>query len=298
MKIIKFFYPIISISFFLILSTNFLGCNNSSNNFEDNSVKKNDSTKKDTFVIYTLPSRLENTYLGFNSPLAINRIAEIENEYFNNYKKCCSKYYGTMWYESLSSDINNGNLFENYKKELLKRNEKPDSMHCTIYAIEALKVGLDTNFSVFEKHHQQIWNNREYAGWSVAYILTTKFNWKAYLIISEGSNEYNSCLRNFSIDGTYHVWKQPSIPLKKILHTYNDKEEIDSLLKSNEFGWGFSDQGYHTWITRFDELKECNWVGTPSAKFDNGFNSILFLSTKFSDYFCYTSHVIVFPQKK
>lgn len=60
----------------------------------------------------------------------------------------------------------------------------------------------------------------------------------------------------------------------------------------------FSDQGWHTWITRFNDLKECNWSGAPSQKFNIGNNSPLFLETKFTEYYDYNSHIIVFPPKK
>jgi hypothetical protein len=259
-----------------------------------------DTIPIDTFLVYTPYSSLENEYRGFNSAKAINKIAEIENEYFNNYQKSYSKYYGTVWYESAIDsfiDEDSISIFEKYKLEINKLNESPDSMHCTIYAIEALKAGLDSNFVGIENKHKEIWGDREYAGWSIAYILVKYYNWQAYLFISNHSDEYNICLTNFKKDKTYHVWKQPNIKINRIFNFETEKREIDSLLAKNEFGWGFSDQGWHTWITRHKMLKECNWAGSPSNKFPL-MGKPLFLATEFTKFNDYLSHIIVFPPKK
>ena len=171
-------------------------------------------------------------------------------------------------------------------------------MHCTIYAIASLKAGLGKDFTKLEKEHKQIWKDREYAGWSVAYILTKHFNWNAYLIISKKSSEYKQCIKNYKKDKKYHVWKQPNIPIKKMFDFDNEKQKIDSLLSLNEYGWGFSEQGWHTWITRFNALKECNWAGAPSKKYNVNGEKPLFLATKFTNFYDYNSHVVVFPPKQ
>ncbi len=269
------------------------------------SCKSNHTEKKtaiqdnlDNEKIYTKSSQLENTYENFNSPKAINHIAKIENEYFNNYEHGLSKYYGTEWKSSAINEFNYGDtisVFNKYKNELVNKNITPDSMHCTIYAIEALKAGMDSSFYKLDEFHRQIWNEREYAGWSVAHILTKHFNWKAYLILSKDSHEYEKCLNSYNTRKEYSVWKQPNIKIEQLLDFENEKTKIDSLLSLNEFGWGFSDQGWHTWITRFNVLKECNWIGVPSKNIDS---NILFKSTKFTDYYDYGSHIVVFPPKK
>jgi len=75
----------------------------------NNSDKETKKVKKELEnIIYTPKSKLKNNYEGFNSVKAVNRIAEIENEYFNNFKQSVSKYYGTAWYEAAS-----GYYFEN-----------------------------------------------------------------------------------------------------------------------------------------------------------------------------------------
>lgn len=255
--------------------------------------------QKDSLVIYTQPSSLKNQYLNFNSPNAINRLAVIENEYFNHFQDSISRYYGTEWRASAFSEYqidDSLSNFEIYTNQLKNIGIKADSMHCTIYAFEALSAGLDSNIKTLEKHHIKIWKDREHAGWSVARILVNEFNWKAYIFISENSNEYKRCVKNFKSDSLYWVWKQPDIPLSGFYNFDKDQNKIDTILLKNEFGWGFSDQGYHTWVTRFDTLKECNWSGTPGSKFDQH-GIPLFKKTKFTSYTDYTSHIIVFPPK-
>ena len=261
-------------------------------------VTTNEIKVKDSFLTYTQPSKLINEYINFNSPNAINKIAEIENDYFNDYSLKTSKYYGTQWYSSVGQSMGSDSLtiFERYTLE--KNGIKLDSMHCTIFAVKALESGFGKEFEIIRKHHDAIWTDREFAGWSLGYILTKFYNWKAYLFISKHSDEYNICLKNFKKDKKYHVWKQPNIPIEKIFDIDEDKDKINRLLKLNEFGWGFSNQGWHTWITRFNFLKECNWYGAPAKKYDIENNKPLFLKTKFIDYYDYDSHIIIFPPKK
>ncbi len=256
--------------------------------------------KKDT-IFHTQPSTLSNTYNGFNSPKAINAIVVIENEYFTNVKESFSKYYGTVWQTNAKDRYRSGdtiNEFERYKIQAQQNNIKVDSMHCTIYAIKGLEAGLGVErFENLEKYHKKIWKNREHAGWSIAYILTSYFNWTAFLIISKDSEEYSFAINNFKKKRKYDVWKQPDIPIEKMYIIENDQKQIDSLLLQNEFGWGFSKQGWHTWITRFDIVKECNWEAAPSWEYQKEWEKPLFISTKFKEYKDYASHIIVFPPK-
>lgn len=257
-----------------------------------------DSLISDTFKIFTLKSLLPNEYKNFNSPNAINRIAEIENEYFNEYPNGFSQYFGTQWMKKreLAGD---SIVIHEYISKLKEKESSPFPLHCTHYAVEALKAGLDSNFYRLDTYHKEIWGNREYAGWSLGYLLTKHFGWKAYLILDESSSEYNYCVKNYAKDQKYHVWYQPNIPVERLFDIKKDRNAIDSLLLNHEFGWGFSNQGWHTWITRFDTLKECYWDGIPSRKY-NPSDEVkpLFLKTKFVDYQDYKSHIIVFPPKK
>lgn len=276
----------------LILVLCFSSCRNEN---KEGSILK--SSSKELFIPSTDSSKLENQYSGFHSPNAINKIAGIENEYYQNVDKKGRKYYGTEWKKLAELETANDtiSIFENYLMEMEFQGLKPDSLHCTMYAMKALEVGLDTNFTKFEKLHKQIYKKHEYAGWSVAYILTKYFNWKAYLVISQSSGEYEACLKNFKKDKSYHVWRQPNIPLEAVLDFDTEEIQIDSLLNQNEFAWGFSYQGWHTWITRFDQLKECNWAGSPLAEYST---MPLFYQTKFTNYYAYNSHIVVFPPKE
>ena len=258
-----------------------------------------ESAKTDTLKLHTAFSSRENAYFGFDAPKAINRIATIENEYFLDFSASESRYHGTIWATEIAP-INylgpdSHRVWDHYQAALEQRGIRRDSMDCTIYAMEAIRAGFGPDFPQFEAHHKHLWNNLEYAGWSVGYILTAQYDWKAYLILSERSSEYESCLRNFAQDQKYHVWKQPDIPIQEILDFDRDQEQIDSLLSHYEFGWGFSEQGWHTWITRFTELKECYWAGSPSAQYSEQGEKPLFLATPFTQYYDYASHIVVFP---
>ena len=248
-------------------------------------------------TVYTAYSNLPNEYVGFNSPKAINEIAEMENAYFRNYNSGISKWYGTVWRESVETDTftnDEQDLFQTYSNHLAC---KADSMHCTIYAVKALSAGLpEESFAQLEQSHKRIWGNREHAGWSIGYLLVKELNWQAYLVMDPESVEYDQCLRAFRRSGKYPVWRQPDIPLEAVYIRGEQDEQIDSLLSQNEFGWGFSHQGIHTWITRFNELKECNWLGAPCAQYEY-YDMPLFNSIPFIEYWSYQSHVLIFPPK-
>lgn len=250
---------------------------------------------------HTKYSDSKDAYLNFNSSAAINKIADIENEYFDSWEDSVSRYYGTVWRQKAEGLSLNGSTsqYENYLAELSRNSIKPDSLHCTLYAYEGLKAGLTNDQLVkLEDEHREIWKAREIAGWSIGYLLVKHFDWQAFLIIDRNSNEYDHCLKSFEVNRTYPVWQQPNIPLKQVFITGKDDSLITDLLSQYEFGWGFSDQGYHTWITRYDELKECNWLGAPSAKYQaSEYEKPLFLATKFIDFSDYGSHVIVLPRR-
>jgi len=269
----------------------FFACSN-----EPKEVKKAKIVEEKIFTEY---STLTNQYANFNSVNAINKIADIENEYFRNTKNSVSKYYGTVWREQAEHKIIENNLSQ-YQDYLNALQEKPDSLHCTLYAYEGLKAGLTKEqLEELENKHRAIWKSREIAGWSIGYILVKDYDWQAYLILNKQSNEYNHCLKSYKKDKSYPVWKQPNIPLEEVYIIGEQDSLVHNLLNQHEFGWGFSEQGIHTWITRFDELKECNWLGSPSVKYQSSeFEKPLFISTSFKDYFDYNSHVVIFPRKK
>lgn len=201
---------------------NILANNNNNNN---NSVSKKDS------IPY---SHSENEYINFNSVKAINKIAAIENEYFNNFKDSISRYYGTVWRQQAENTwAKNSTQYQEYLNLIPKSIKKPDSMHCTIYAYKGLKAGLDSlQLKKLEQLYKSIWKSREVAGWSIGYLLVKHFNWQAHLIINPQSNEYNQCLKSFKKDKTYPVWKQPNIPLENLYIQGKQDSLINKLLKS------------------------------------------------------------------
>jgi len=250
-------------------------------------------------VIHTPYSTKENEYINFNSVDAINKIADIDNEYFQNRIDKFSRYYGTVWRKKAEQTMINDSLSE-YQFYINQLNIKSDSLHCTLYAYEGLKAGLtNSQLTKLENIHQEIWKSREIAGWSLGYILVKHFNWNAYLLLHPNSNEYQNCINSFNRNQTYPVWKQPNIPLKKMYIIGESDSLINNLLNQHEFGWGFSEQGIHTWITRYNQLKECNWLGVPALSLQTTqYEKPLFITTTFSEYFDYNSHIIVFPPKE
>lgn len=240
---------------------------------------------------YAQLSQLANKAIGFDSPKAINALVEMENQYFNAYEDSVSPFYGTLWRESLEADSIGKTSYVRYRRLV----DAADSMHCTIYAVKTLAAGMGEGFDKLEEAHRQIWGEREHAGWSIGYLLVRDWGWKAYSIIDTNSQEYNHCQKVFRSHKSYPVWRQPDIPLEAMYVLGEEDSLISELLRKHEFGWGFSDQGYHTWITRFETLKECNWLGAPGAEFAYPGTKPLFLRTAFLDYRDYYSHVLVVP---
>jgi len=265
-------------------------------------IEAKNQIEEEKVQIFTQYSSLINKSIGFNDRKAINCLAEIDNEYFSKRAKGkASRYYGTEWRKGRRILVGESGLnrFEEYRRKLNMEGFEPDSMHCTIYAYESLKAGLgEENLAKLEENHRIIWKNRENAGWSVGYLLVRDFNWKAYLVIDEQSKEYAHCMKGYEKAKSYPVWRQPDIPLEAIYILGRDDEKVESLLQENEYGWGFSEQGIHTWVTRFDVLKECNWSGSPLEEGDlySG-EKPLFIETRFLDYTDYQSHILIFPEK-
>ncbi len=250
--------------------------------------------------LFSAYSTLTNTYEGFHSPKAINCAAAIENTYFEDYAKGISPFHGTEWAKEVQAQQMPGDsisVYEHYVRSL------PDSLtatahHCTSYAIEALKAGFEGTFPKIDSLHKKHYRDHEYAGWSIAYVLCQYYGWKAYLYISPHSAEYHQCQKVFQQKKAYPVWKQPDVPLEAMYVMGEQDSLFQSLLTENEFGWGFSYQGWHTWFTRFDMLKECYWGGAPAAAYDPYQQRPLFIQTPFRTYHDYDSHVVCFPPKK
>ena len=218
------------------------------------------------------PSPRTSPYSNFNSVAALDRAEAYETEYFDNYRDGVSASFGRVWADQAMLDSvpgEGGSTFDTYKAELVSLGKERDSLDCTLYAQELLRVGMGPEqYEKLDSLHREIWGDREYAGWSVGYLLTQHFDWKAYLILDPVSVEYKKCTRQFGKDRKYPVWKQPNIPLEAMYVIGESDSLIEALLQGQEFGWGFSEQGIHTWVMHYSELKECNWAGAPGWKYD------------------------------
>lgn len=276
-------------------------------NPQSTEIKEEPKTLEATLIqkkepkIYTPYSELENEYSNFDSPKAINEAARIENEYFQNYEEGFSPYYGTIW-EGMARTDTSGfkgeTTFATYKQAYEAEHDSlRGGMHCTIYAVEVLQAGLGSDFEKLEKSHKRIWKEREHAGWSIGHLLVKEWNWKAYLFLDRDSKEFDQCIKAYKNTKTYPVWRQPAIPLEALYIRGEEDSLIQQVLLENEYGWGFSEQGWHTWFTRFDKVKECNWAGAPGKQFELSAKP-LFITTSFLNYYDYDSHIVVFPPKK
>lgn len=229
----------------------------------------------------------------------MERAVEYETEYFGSYESGVSASFGRVWADGAMLDSvlgEGGSTFDTYKAELAQLGKERDSLDCTLYAQELLRVGLGPqHYAKLDSMHREIWGDREYAGWSVGYLLTEHFGWKAYLFLDPQSVEYDKCTKQFAKDGTYPVWKQPNIQLTELFIIGETDSLANALLAREEFGWGFSEQGIHTWVMHYRDLKECNWAGAPAWKYDAPGAKPLFITTPFSDFHDYNSHVVIYP---
>jgi hypothetical protein len=234
----------------------------------------------------------------FVSKKAIERSNELVLEYSKGYHNNVSRLVGNVWLSSVKKS--NIAVYNDYIKELKKDSLKPKVMHCTIYAEACLKAGFSSSdFKKLKMYHKEIWDNKGFAGWSVAHLLTEKFGWKAYAFIRKGAKDYNHYLHFFKNKKEYPVWKQPNIKIEKFFILGKDDLEIKNLLSKFEFGWGFSKDGIHTWITNYTDLKECHWDGPPAKKYNpNNYLPFLYETTPFLEFYDYNIHLLVFPPKR
>ena len=249
-------------------------------------------------ILFSHDQQINENIVNFNSEAALNKSQQIVYEYFKDYSGSVSRYVGKVWLESISKqqNIRDITVFEDYLNELQRKNLKNIRMDCTIYAEECLRAGFKKDtFNLLKKYHNEIWQGKGFAGWSVAYLLTNEFGWKAYAFINPGAINYNHYTTHF-INGEYPVWMQPNTQIIGYFILGEDNEKIESLLSEQEFGWGFSEDGVHTLITNFTDLKECHWDGPPAEKYNrNNSFPVLFETTRFVEFEDYDVHLVVFP---
>lgn len=236
-------------------------------------------------------------FAQFDPTAASARLDQIEATWKAESQQGVSRYAGTEWLKAAQATLTEDSttVYDHYRQGLA------DTLgicplHCTHYAIEGLRAGLgEVEFARFDSIHESIWKKREYAGWSTAYVLVKYFGWKAVAVVAPYSTEYEQVKGSFDTRKRYPVWRQPDVPLEELFIYPKEKEAIDSVLTKQAFGWGFSIQGWHTWVTLHDTLDECNWLGSPSRMYEAEGALPLFIHTRFIEYTDYDSHVICFP---
>ena len=172
-------------------------------------------------------------------------------------------------------------------------------MDCTTYCAKLLKAGMRSeDYSKLVKYHSEIWEGLGFAGWSVGHLLVDRFGWKAYAFIEKDAEDYHHYLSHFKVRKEYPVWKQPNIKIEEYFVLGEDDAKVEELLSKHKFSWGFSEDGVHTWITNFTDLKECHWDGPPAEKYNpNNSFPLLFETTRFIEFEDYDVHLVVFPTK-
>lgn len=247
----------------------------------------------------------------FDFDKATRKMVAFDRAYLSSYADGVCRYYGRKWATIYAKreklEGTDETVWKRYLKELSKKRMKPKRLDCTLYAQEVLKAGMDPgDYKRLLKEHRKVWGARGFAGWSVGYLLTERFNWKAYAIISPSAGYYHYYLRHFKKRSRYPVWKQPDIKIARYFVLKRDDKEIEALLRRHRFGWGFSDGGIHTWITSRTKLKECHYDSGPSKKYEipgshplftaMGLRSNpLFKATRFVKFEDYGAHLVVFP---
>lgn len=232
----------------------------------------------------------------FSSRNAIEKMIEMNEEYANDYISSISRFYGSVWRKHASGiSVGDSTVWDRYTARLANQNRKPKKMDCTIYCVECLKAGVNqTSWRRMLDIHQQYWPNKGFAGWSAGYILTHYFGWDAILVMWENAPEKNYYLNHYRAHGEFPVYRQPDIPIDSVFIMPRDNQKITEYLRKRPFGWGFSNQGIHTWITNFNTLRECRWEGAPCGAWD-AYGIPLFRDHPFLHYYDYPVHVVIFP---
>jgi len=252
-------------------------------------------------ILHNINENTREIYYGFDSSEAIVRSDELVKEYLTGYFWNVSRLVGRVWLDySEEISMSEKTIYEEYLNELEKDSLQMRRMDCTIYAEDCLKAGFgEDDFRRLKNLHNEIYPGKGFAGWSVSYLLTGNFGWKSYAFIKPGAKDYHHYLNHFKNNKEYPVRRQPDTKIEKFYFLGEDNEEIEQLLSENEFGWGFSEDGIHTWITNYTDLKECHWDGPPAEKYDpdNSF-PLLLETTRFIEFYDYGVHLVVFPRKE
>ena len=251
-------------------------------------------------ILFAQDQQINVNIVNFNSEAALNRSQQIVEEYFRDYSESVSRYVGRVWFDNISKgqSIGDISLYEDFLNELQSRNLEKIRMDCTIYCQKCLKAGMSSeDYSKLVNYHSELWPGKGFAGWSVGYLLVDRFGWKAYAFIERDADYYYHYLSHFENKKEYPVWNQPNTKIEEFYILGEDNEKIEQLLSEHKFSWGFSEDGIHTWITNYTDLRESHWDGPPAERYnpDNSF-PLLFETTRFVEFEDYDVHLIIFPK--
>ncbi len=236
----------------------------------------------------------------FDDNRAAARIREIADAFYPNYDAGLCPYYGRIWKDEYATKQTFGDtgttVWRHYTEALAAAGLSPERLDCTLYAKEILKAGLHRrDYRRLWREHHKIWKDDGFSGWSVGYLLTEKFGWRAYAVIDPEAPDYAYYTSFFENRNEYPVWRQPNIPIAGYFIAGRDDSAIEALLRRHPFGWGFSEGGIHTWITQGTDLRECHFDSGPSRRYDADKPYRLLESTRFIRFNDYNVHLVVFP---
>ncbi|MEA1973724.1 MAG: hypothetical protein U9N34_10610, partial [Candidatus Cloacimonadota bacterium] len=195
-------------------------------------------------IIYSLFAQETNDLIKFDSKAAIKESNDILSEHWKNYYERVSRYYGGFWFDNYAKQqvIGERTCYDDYLKELKKRDLKRIRMDCTLYSAKVLKAGMGSEeYSKLVGFHDEIWPGKGFAGWSVGHLLVDRFGWKAYAFIEPGAKYYHHYLSHFKDKKEYPVWRQPNIKIEDYFILGKNDSEIEELLRKHKFSWGFSE---------------------------------------------------------
>jgi len=235
-----------------------------------------------------------------------------DRAYRADYERGVCRYYGRKWASTYARRQRwaggEQTVWQRYVSELRKRGVKPRRIDCTLYAQAILEAGMTSqSYRQLWRGHRAIWKAKGFAGWSVAHLLTRQHGWRAYAFIRRGAPHYHYYMHHFIKRREYPVWKQPNIKLERHFILGKDDRAVEALLERHRFGWGFSDGGIHTWVTRGRDLKECHYDSGPSRRYEipshhplyrvglQNQREPLFKTTRFVAFKDYRVHLVVFP---
>jgi len=248
-----------------------------------------------------LNSQEQNTdyYIDFDSEAAIEQSFKIIDEYWDDYNNQVSRYVGKVWFEEISKQQYLGNVswHDDYIEELVHCNLQNMVIDDMSYCILLLKTGMgQQDFANFVEYYYAFSSSDSFTVYDVGYLLVNRFGWKAYAFISPEAKDFSYYLNSFKYKKEYPIQNQPSIKIEKYYTLGEDDNEIEIFLSNYDFGFGFSENGIHNWITNYNDLLECHSNGSPSKKYHLEITlPNLFETTPLIEYDDHDVHILFIP---